>query len=184
MDYKEDSTRGRALIKPRSYKGDALVQCWVDSRVVATLSNWLDNYGRVTRSLADVLKFTLEEVVQQLDDAGIIERVQTTDEARAILRAKYRASLNPGGRGKRNLLHNLHLDEMRSSVSRDDISKPIERADNDQKLREFSDRAAHAMRKRSAEKLSEWELEGVAREIKNEDDRIKHADMSAPIEDD
>ena len=41
-EYKEDSTRGSSLINPLNYKGDVLVQVWVDSRVLATLCRWLD----------------------------------------------------------------------------------------------------------------------------------------------
>jgi hypothetical protein len=112
-EYKEDSTRGKALVRPRSYKGDSLVQAWVDRRKLAMLSIWLDNGGYNTRHLSEVVKLTIDEVVERLIESGIVKKIEFTGEATQIIAMKYKADLNPSGRGLRNLSHNLHLDEMR-----------------------------------------------------------------------
>ena len=111
--YKEDSTKGRARILPVSYKGDALVQAWIDTRKLLVLDRWLNKGGYVTRFLSDLIKFTIDEVVEQLVSAGIEQKVEFTKDARELLIGKYRCALNPSGRGKRNLLHNTHMDEIR-----------------------------------------------------------------------
>ena len=111
--YKEDSTKGGARILPVSYKGDALVQAWIDTRKLLVLDRWLNKGGYVTRFLSDLIKFTIDEVVEQLVSAGIEQKVEFTKDAREILIGKYRCALNPSGRGKRNLLHNTHMDEIR-----------------------------------------------------------------------
>jgi hypothetical protein len=123
-EYKEDSTRGKARPLPVNYKGDVLAQAWIDARQLAVLSVWLDNNGYVTRHLSDVVRITIEEVASKLIDSGTVRKIEFTKEARALLMSKYRATLNPSNRGKRNLLHNLHLDELRqSNAYRDERSK-------------------------------------------------------------
>lgn len=132
-NYKEDSTKGRALTMPVSYKGDAYVQVWLDSRMLATISEWLDKNGLITRFLSDVVKFTMEQVLEHIREKGEEDFIETTSVARDILSRKYRVNLNPRDRGKRNVLHNLILDSRKvgrevgehgGSVSKDDeISK-------------------------------------------------------------
>ena len=114
--YKEDSTRGKAIMAPVTYKPDALVQTWVDSRKLAMLSNWLDDSEWVTRNLSEVVRFTIDMVVDRLLMDGEVEKIELTGQAREILDRKYRANLNPGDRGKRNLLHNKILDDRRTKV--------------------------------------------------------------------
>lgn len=113
--YKEDSTRGRSLLIPKSYKRDSLVQVWIDRRKLAVLSQWLDESGLVTRHLSDVLRFTIDQVVEKLITDGIVRKVEFTDEATRILESKYQTELNTGGKGEKNLLHNMQLDEIRRS---------------------------------------------------------------------
>lgn len=115
--YKEDSTRGSALMRPRSYKGDSLVQAWIDRRKLAVISVWLDEGGYSTRHLSDLIKFTIDEVANKLVDNGIVRKIEFTSDASRLLESKYTADLNPGGRGERNLLHNLQLDEIRRGVA-------------------------------------------------------------------
>ena len=112
-EYKEDSTKGKAMLNPKTYKGDVLVQAWIDSRQLAMLSVWLDNNDRRTRYMSDIVKFTIEEVVRQLVDAEEVEKIELSSQGRLMLECKYRTQLNPGGRGKTNVLHNLVLDERR-----------------------------------------------------------------------
>jgi len=114
---KRDSTRGRARILPVNYKGDALVQVWVDSRKLAMLSRWLDEGGYSTRYLSEVVRFTIDEVVEKLVESGVVEKIEFTGEARDYLVRKYRVDLNPRGRGRRNILHNMQLDEIRKGAA-------------------------------------------------------------------
>ncbi len=110
-------------MRPRTYKGDSLVQAWVDRRKLAMLSRWLDEGGMVTKHLSDVLKFTIDQVVEHLVSSGAVEKIEFTSEATEMLSRKYNADLNPGERGKRNLLHNMQLDEMRKeTISSDNWS--------------------------------------------------------------
>ena len=118
-DYVKDSTRGNAKIIPLNYKGDVLVQSWIDARKLATLSKWLDEGGYFTRFLSDIVKIVIDEVVGQLVEGGKCEMVEFSEDARDYLVSKYRVNLNPSNRGKRNMLHNLHLDEMRRKSMND-----------------------------------------------------------------
>jgi hypothetical protein len=108
-----DSTKGNADLNPRQYKGDVYTQTWIDARKLATLSIWLDDAGYNTRFLSEVVKFTVNLVLDHLVETKTVEMIEFTEEARNILEAKYRTNLNPGGRGKRNILHNMVLDDRR-----------------------------------------------------------------------
>ena len=113
--YKEDSTKGRARIMPVNYKGDIIVQAWLDARKLLVLSRWLDKGGYNTQNISNIVKFTLDEVVEQLVSNGIEQKVEYTTDARELLKAKYNRNLDQSGRGRRNYLHNIHLDEIRRS---------------------------------------------------------------------
>lgn len=112
----EDSTKGKANVNPKKYKGDVYTQAWMDARKLATLSIWLDDAGYRTRFLSEVVKFTIDMVLEHLIDSGNVKMIEFTEEARDILEAKYRTNLNPGGRGKRNVLHNMVLDDRRKGM--------------------------------------------------------------------
>jgi len=120
-----DSTKGNALADPRTYKGDVLVQCWIDARKLAMLSVWLDNGGRVTRYMSEVIRFVMEEVVDHLIESGEIEKIEFCDEARELLTRKYRSQLNPSGRGAMNFKSNLILDNRRKSGYNEKGMEPI-----------------------------------------------------------
>ena len=117
--YVEDSTKGGAMMLPRSYKGDVLVQVWIDSRVLATLSLWLDKGGNYTRFMSEIVKDTLRTVQEHLVERGEVEMVDDTAEARDMLERKYRVDLNPSGRGLKNAHHNMLLSEKRKSLGGD-----------------------------------------------------------------
>lgn len=112
----EDSTKGTAPINPVSYKGDALIQVWIDSRVLATLSNWLDTGGMFTRFLSEVVKNSLQILCDHLEDSGAVTMVDDTATARDLIYRKYRVNLNPQGRGMKNALHNIVLSDRRKSL--------------------------------------------------------------------
>jgi hypothetical protein len=175
-EYVEDSTRGKALAKPRTYKGDALVQAWVDRRKLAVLSEWLDNSGHRTKFLSDVLKFTIDIVVDQLIENGLAEKIELTEDAVRILDMKYSANLNPNDRGKRNLVHNLQLDEIRKGHSYDyEISRPIQKDDAYAKARMEND----ILMKR----MSEMEASGeLAKKIDENKDRDWEAEKKAQLD--
>jgi len=115
--YKVDATRGRrTIINPVSYKPDTLVQVWLDARKIVMLDNWLNKNSIYTRYMSEIVREILDVVVDQLLEAGEVEKVEFSVEATDWLKAKFnKASLNPGNRGKRNIMHNLTLDERRKS---------------------------------------------------------------------
>ena len=121
--YVEDSTRGSANIEPMRYKGDVYTQTWIDSRKLATLSIWLDENEYNTRYLSEVVKFTLDLMLDMVIEAGNVKMIEYTEEARDILNAKYRVNLNPGKRGKRNIQHNMTLDSRRKRGKAVDVDR-------------------------------------------------------------
>ncbi len=141
--YKEDSTKGASILKPINYKGDILTQCWIDSRILATLNNWLEANGYRPRSLSDLVRRPLEVLVEHLVSSGQAKMIEDTNDARNMLQAMYRIKLNRGGRGGKNILHNQILTDERKELgervalgrsSIGDSAYPIiPKADNDRK---------------------------------------------------
>lgn len=196
-EYKEDSTKGSARIMPVNYKGDVLVQAWVDARQLAVISEWLDNSGYRTKHMSELIKVTIEEVASQLIDTGKVNKIEFTKEARELLTMKYRAALNPSGRGERNLLHNLHLDEVRrSNVYRDEKVKTIynggieelvrgqvltyqemERVEREQKMKAETERQKKEARKTAVDYKEDdkaiIDVEENVRRMKAYDDKLK-----------
>lgn len=134
--YKEDSTKGGSiLLNPLNYKGDVLVQVWIDSRVLATLNNWMEKESVYPRFMSEVVRKPLENLAAQLVDNGDVEIVDDTVIARKMLEQKFRIVLNRGGRGGKNILHNQLLSEkrldlgekMREGHRYTDAQKPIGR---------------------------------------------------------
>jgi len=115
--YKEDSTKGGARMQPLNYKGDVLTQVWVDGRILATLSRWLEKNDYYPRSMSEVVREPLRILVETLVDNGHIEMVEDTIEAREHLQRRFRVDLSRGGRGIRNQLHNQILSEERKELN-------------------------------------------------------------------
>lgn len=116
-EYKEDCTDGRfSILNPIRFKGDVVVQVWIDSRELATISEWLDKEGSYTRFLSEVVKDSLHMLCREIVESGEVDMVEDTNEARYMLEKKYRVNLNPKGvgdtrRGEKNVLHNIVLSE-------------------------------------------------------------------------
>lgn len=136
--YAEDSTKGSSLINPLNYKGDVLVQVWVDSRVLATLCRWLDNSGLYSRYMSQVVRRPLEVVAETLVEKGEVAIVDDTAEARAMLERRFGIDLNRGGRGTKNVMHNVALSMRRMELEEriqkdkrtDDVNKPARTHEN------------------------------------------------------
>lgn len=111
------STKGSARIEPRSYKGDSLIQVWLDSRKIAMLSMWLSSRGVTTRFMSDVIREALDQLCTHLVNSGQGIELDTTA-ARDLLESKYRVNLNPSGKGIRNLMNNLILDDRKAESTR------------------------------------------------------------------
>lgn len=114
----EDSTKGASKHMPKTYKGDVMAQVWLESRKLATLCKWLDKIGVSTRFLSEVVRETLDMVVDHLIETGTVEMVEFTEDARDMLQRRYRVKLNVTDgdgilRGGKNIHHNLHLDHAR-----------------------------------------------------------------------
>lgn len=114
--YKEDSTKGKALMNPISYKGDVLTQVWIDSRLLASLAVWMERNGNYPRFLSEIVRRPLVVLAETLIDGGEMEMIEDTVKARDMLENRFRITLNKGGRGERNVLHNQILSERRKEL--------------------------------------------------------------------
>jgi len=133
----EDSTRGRSNFNPRSYKGDVLTQVWMDSRMLATLTRALEANGTFPRFMSEVVREGVYAVVENLVENGVVEMVEDTRDAREMLERRFRINLNNGGRGMKNVVHNLVLSERRKGsdvamrnyeAEKDDVKRQLEEA--------------------------------------------------------
>lgn len=115
--YKEDSTDGKSVINPIRYKGDVLVQVWVDSRVLASLALWLEKSGKFPRFMSDVVRIPLYSMLDVLAEAGDAEMIDDTSEARKLLERWFRVNLNRGDKGMKNILHNQVLSDRRKDLA-------------------------------------------------------------------
>lgn len=115
--YKEDSTRGASVLNPVNYKGDVLTQVWIDSRILATLTTWMEKSGTYPRFMSEIVREPLRVFVETLVEGGEIDWVENTVEARGLLNRRFRIDLSRGGRGGRNTLHNQILSEKRAELS-------------------------------------------------------------------
>jgi hypothetical protein len=122
VPYAEDSTKGKSMINPVNYKGDVLVQVWVDSRVLATITRWMDDKGNYPRYMSHAVRRPLEVLAGFLVDNDEVEMVDDTAEARKMLERRFNVDLNRGGRGYKNVLHNMTLSDRRGELG-DRISK-------------------------------------------------------------
>lgn len=115
--YKEDSTRGKSVLNPVNYKGDALIQVWMDSRILATLLMWLDRQEQYPRFMSEVVRIPLQTLVEYLVEGGDVKMVEETGKARRMLESRFRIDLNKGKRGKKNVLHNQILSDSRRRIA-------------------------------------------------------------------
>ncbi len=122
--YAQDKTGGTSKINPLNYKGDVLTQTWIDSRVLASLTVWMEKVGYRPRTLSDVARKPLEVLLEFLVESGDAEMVESTADARSLLQNKFRVSLNRGSRnsraddvrGGKNILHNTVLSGRRQEL--------------------------------------------------------------------
>jgi uncharacterized membrane-anchored protein len=148
--YKEDETRGGSVLDPRNYKGDSLIQAWVDRRKIATLLRWLEQGGYVVIHMSDILKIAIDELVAGLVSQGLVDEVELTKDANLLL-DRFKASLNPGGRGLKNLHHNLLLDERRGRKRVDDIAIPAKQDCELDEIKKKTEEAVQAYMEMSME---------------------------------
>ena len=123
-EHKEDCTDGGfSILNPITFKGDALIQVWMDSRELATISEWLDKNGYRTRFMSEVVKEGLHILCEDLVSGGEVNMIEDTIIARRMIEDKYNICLNPrtakskitgnrdSRRGEKNALHNIILSE-------------------------------------------------------------------------
>ena len=163
--YKVDSTQGASLINPISYKGDVMVQVWMDSRVLATLCKWLENEGEYPRFLSHIVRMPLEMLADNLVENEKVEMVEDTLTARILLEGRFHVKLNKGRKGTKNLMHNVVLSSRRGTdqgeIRRVDYSKPEE----EEPRREGREEANARWRKEQAREKQERK-DAIERETK------------------
>ena len=185
--YVEDSTRGKAISNPRTYKDDGLVQAWVDKRKLAMLSEWLERGGVRTRHMSDVLKYTIDIVVEQLVENKTIDKIEFTSDAEQLLNMRYKANLNPSGRGERNRMHNLQLDEIRKrNVFEGEISKPIDGSNEYVKARAESEDMMSRFRRMQASgeldrRVAEIEKKRIDEDVERQKEKALKSDRIVKV---
>ena len=136
--YKEDSTKGGSKVIPKNYKNDVMVQVWMESRKLATLSKWLEKEGRSPRFLSEVVRDPIDILVNYLVELGEIEMVDDTTVAREMLSRRYRVQLNVDEKGMRNAEHNIHLTEQRKERKEErKIERDMERIRDIERIRKL-----------------------------------------------
>ncbi|MBU2685853.1 MAG: hypothetical protein KKF27_21640, partial [Gammaproteobacteria bacterium] len=127
-------------------KGDVLVQVWVDSRVLATLCRWMDAKGEYAMHMSQAVRRPLEVLAEFLADQGEVEMVDDTAEARSLLSRRFNVDLNRGGRGTKNVMHNLALSDMRGELGeRIQSRRRVDEVNRPGKVRELDPKAAAAI---------------------------------------
>ena len=107
--YVEDSTKGNSMINPRTFKNDAYVQVWLQSRDLATLDRWLESNGVGVRYLSEVIRESLKVLIDSIVTNYGVVYVESVDDAREWLWNRFRVNLNPGEKGRKNEMHNRIL---------------------------------------------------------------------------
>ena len=167
--YKEDSTKGGSLMVPVSYKGDVLVQVWMDSRVLATISQWLDTERNYTRFLSEVVKSAMQILCNHIVETEVVKMIDDTVDARTLLEAKYRVNLNPEGRGLKNKLHNITLSERRKELG--------DRIKVDSRVDTVYDSASES----GSHFTTDEEWKRIQDRIKEEDEKERKAELEKAI---
>lgn len=162
-----DSTKGRSYLhNPQTPKKDIYVQLWVESRMLATLSRWLDDKEMIgTRYMSEAVRIPLEMLVEHLVKSGQVELVESFREARDILRMKYHVKLNDGDRGLKNVLHNDILEERERGKEKG----PLDRFESDRSYTndsEVHDSEREDMYRKDFEKMKRIEAEEHVRKDK------------------
>lgn len=182
-EFARDKTSGNSVLDPISYKKDVPVQAWVDSRDIATLSEWLDMKGR-TKYLSEVVQEGLRILVNHLVETRVINKVESTAKARELIEWKYRINLGRSKRGRRNALHNQVLTDR---LSRGEIESKCK--DEDLELvgeigGEVSEKDKHLLSREKQEELLDIykKLEQEEMEEAKQRDLEKIKEMNLPRE--
>lgn len=107
--YEADCTRGQSLINPMTYKGDVLVQVWMDSRSLATIMKWMDKNGMQPRFMSQVVRRPFEVLAAHVVENEGCECIDDTATARFMLEDRFQVNLNRGNKGLKNVVHNKVL---------------------------------------------------------------------------
>ena len=106
-----------------NHKSDALIQVWLDRRYIAAAAKWLDKNNYPPNSLAELFRLVFQGAIDNLVLSGETEFMSTA-EAMHFLDNRFKANLNPQGKGLSNLSKNLRL----SPVPRSNQHEEIERS--------------------------------------------------------
>jgi len=89
-------------------KNDSVVQTRCKRTTLASLVLWYYDQGERVRSISELTRLTLEGMVEVLKNNGSATIVEDVEDAQRILQEfGLEGSLNPSGRGRRNLYCNL-----------------------------------------------------------------------------
>jgi len=89
-------------------KNDSVVQTRCKRTTLATLVLWYYDQGERVRSISELARLTLEGMIEILKTSDVATIVEDVEDAQRILQEfGLEGSLNPSGRGRRNLYCNL-----------------------------------------------------------------------------
>lgn len=163
--YVEDSTKGKSVLDPKSYKRDVLMQVWLQSRYLATLLKWLDKSSTFVKFRSDIVQIVMEQVVHHLVDNGEVEMVEFATDAQSILSGRFGAQSNPSGRGGKNAYHNLVLDERRKEKDEYVVASVHDKSPV--KITATDEHVAYA-----AKRIREFKQEETKREAKEQLEKV------------
>lgn len=122
------SNKGRSPLRPTRNERDAVVQVWVDRKDLATIGLYMETKGIRLVHMSDILGFCVE-VVKTIILKANGTYVSSTAEASAFLESRFKAKLNPRGRGNKNLITNLlgdgNVDDIEDVVIRPSITPAL-----------------------------------------------------------
>lgn len=100
------SNRGKSPLTRTRAERDAIVQCWVDRRTLATIGTYMESKGIKLNFMADILNFCLETTKTLVLKANS-PYIGNTSDATAFIDSRFRINLNYRGKGQKNLISNL-----------------------------------------------------------------------------
>lgn len=110
---KEDSTRGKAFMRPLTYKGDVALSTWADARALAVIAEYMEKDVGPPKNIASLVRYAVERLAETIDDYSEVG-FKHTAQAHTILTEKYGLKYDTRLGGK-NKLHNLILSDRKET---------------------------------------------------------------------
>ena len=103
------TTKGSSEMNPIRYEKDAITQVWIDRRKLATACAFMERGGNKPLHISEIIRFCVDVVSELVERQGGLT-FDKTAEAVDFLNERFGDTLNPRGKGRKNLMNNLLLD--------------------------------------------------------------------------